>query len=38
MPNVSADRLIDIAKALLTAAGASDEEARAIAAYLYTLK
>jgi len=33
MPTVSAEKLIDIAKGLLTAAGASDEEAAVIAKY-----
>ena len=33
MPNVSADRLTEIAKALLQAAGASAEEAATIARY-----
>src|ERR1700691_6589246 len=33
MPNVSAEKLIDIAKALLVAAGASEEEAAVIARY-----
>jgi LDH2 family malate/lactate/ureidoglycolate dehydrogenase len=33
MPTVSADRLIDIAKALLIAAGASEEEAAVVARY-----
>src|SRR6478736_7295903 len=33
MPNVPADRLIDIAKGLLQAAGASAEEAATIARY-----
>src|ERR1700710_562912 len=33
MPNVSAEKLIEIAKALLVSAGASEEEATVIARY-----